>query len=35
MLKIAYFNAASELDNTISLGSLFHLRVDLFVAYGV
>ena len=26
MLKIAYFNAASELDNTISLGSLFHSK---------
>ena len=26
MLKIAFFNEASELDNTISLGSLFHSK---------
>ena len=29
MLQIALLNAASELDNTISLGSLFHSEIVL------
>ena len=27
MLKIVFLNAASELDNTISLGRLFHSEI--------
>ena len=29
MLKIAFLNAASELDNTIFLGRLFHSEIVL------